>query len=202
MAGTGARSMYALMYRLRATPWERYGELAGAELTVRLDEEEARRPRRPGRALDLGCGRGQKTRELVRRGWEAVGVDVVPQAVEAARAAGGGATFLVGDLVDLGSLGQGTFDLFLDLGCFEHLVGEERTAAGRGITLLANPGASLLMLEFEPRRWLGPLGGVTLADVRAALPAWDVRDVTPATTEGLGWPMSRMAPTWYSLVLR
>jgi len=41
-----------------------------------------------GRALDLGCGRGQYTPELVRRGWEAVGIDYVPTAIEAAAASG------------------------------------------------------------------------------------------------------------------
>lgn len=198
----GARSMYSLMYRLGMTPWERYGEVAAGELAVRLDREEAGRPDRPGRALDLGCGRGHKTRELARRGWEAVGVDVVAEAVEAARAAGGPeATFVVGDLVDLGSLGLGSFDLFLDLGCFEHLVGEERVLAGRGITALADPGATLLMLEFQPRRLLTVLGGVAREEIVRALPGWRLLAVEPATTKGLGWPMNRMAPTWYRLRL-
>lgn len=38
------------------------------------------------RTLDLGCGEGRITRELRRRGYDAVGVDVAPRLVELARA--------------------------------------------------------------------------------------------------------------------
>ncbi|MGH3118058.1 MAG: methyltransferase domain-containing protein [Actinomycetes bacterium] len=69
---------YALAYRLGFTPWERYGRAAAASIRVLLDREEAERSRPLGRAIDLGCGRGQYTPELARRGWEAVGVDNVP----------------------------------------------------------------------------------------------------------------------------
>lgn len=40
---------------------------------------------RPGRALDLGCGIGTDAIYLARQGWEAVGVDFVPEAIETAR---------------------------------------------------------------------------------------------------------------------
>ena len=43
---------------------------------------------RPGRALDVACGTGLSTRALVELGIPAVGVDVVPAMVAAARAAG------------------------------------------------------------------------------------------------------------------
>jgi 2-polyprenyl-3-methyl-5-hydroxy-6-metoxy-1,4-benzoquinol methylase len=46
-------------------------------ITALLDREETERSRPLGRALDLGCGRGQYTPELARRGWEAVGIDYV-----------------------------------------------------------------------------------------------------------------------------
>ena len=76
----------------------------------------------PGRALDIGCGRGQFTPELVRNGWEAVGVDIVAEAVEAARRKGPAEiTYVVGDVTDLESAGLGTFDFFLDFGCFQGL---------------------------------------------------------------------------------
>jgi SAM-dependent methyltransferase len=63
-----------------------------------LDTEEAERAKPLGRALDLGCGRGQYAPELVRRGWEVVGIDYTPRAIEEARRQGiAGATFMVGD---------------------------------------------------------------------------------------------------------
>jgi 2-polyprenyl-3-methyl-5-hydroxy-6-metoxy-1,4-benzoquinol methylase len=75
---------YARMYRFGITPWERYGTAAAASITALLDREETRCSR--PRALDLGCGRGQYTPELARRGWEAVGIDHVLAAIEAAAA--------------------------------------------------------------------------------------------------------------------
>ena len=50
---------YARMYRFGITPWERYRTVAAASITALLDREETGRSRPLGRALDLGCGRGQ-----------------------------------------------------------------------------------------------------------------------------------------------
>jgi len=191
---------YAVMYRLGLRPWEGYGRAAEASIAALLDREEEGRPRPLGRALDLGCGRGQYTPELTRRGWEAVGVDNVPRAVEAARRRDrSGATYVVGDVTDLPSAGLGTFDFFLDVGCFQHLVADERAAMGTGVSALANPDATLLMLEFQATRMRSWVGGVTPAEVRAAFAGWDVLSVEPADTTGLGWPLTRTSPQWYRL---
>lgn len=189
---------YARLYRFGITPWERYGPAAGTGIAALLDREAAGRSRPPGRALDLGCGRGQYTPELARRGWEAVGIDVVPAAIEAAKARdGSGAAYLAGDVTDLPSAGLGTFDFFLDIGCFQGLGAGQRLAAGRGVSRLANPGATLLMLAFG-RTWLRSLvGGVSRAEAEAAFGGWDLLTVEPADTAGLGWPMSKTAPRWY-----
>jgi SAM-dependent methyltransferase len=118
-----------------------------------LDREEAERSRPLGRAIDLGCGRGLYTAELARRGWEAVGVDNVPRAIDAANRRGvSGATFVVGDVTDLAPADLGTFDFFLDVGCFSGLSPEQRLAEGRGVSALANAGATLLVLAFGPTR--------------------------------------------------
>ena len=55
---------YARLYRFGITPWERYRTAAAASITALLDREETGRSRPLGRALDLGCGRGQYTPEL------------------------------------------------------------------------------------------------------------------------------------------
>ena len=191
---------YALAYRVGLTPWERYGEVAAASISVLLDREEAGRSRPLGRALDLGCGRGPYTRELARRGWEAVGIDNVPRAIDAANRGGvSGASFVVGDVTDLGSADLGTFDFFLDAGCFQHLSAEQRLAEGRGVTALAEPDATLLMLEFQATRLRSVMGGVTRAEVEAAFPGWEMLSVEPAGITGLGWPMNKTAPQWYRL---
>lgn len=190
---------YALAYRLGFTPWERYGAVAAGSIGALLDHEVANRGRPPGRALDLGCGRGQKTAELAARGWEVVGIDNVPRAIDAAqRRRIPGATFLVGDVTDL-SADLGTFDFFLDVGCFQHLDAEQRRAVGRGVSALANPGATLLMLEFQPTAFRSLVGGVSRAEVEAAFQGWQMLSVESAEIEGLGWPLTRTAPQWYRL---
>ena len=95
---------YARMYRFGITPWERYAAAAAASISALLDREETERSRPLGRALDLGCGRGQYTLELARRGWEAVGIDYVPAAIEAAEASSrgvAGLSYVVGDVTRL-----------------------------------------------------------------------------------------------------
>ena len=191
---------YARMYRFVITPWERYREAAAASVASLFDREEADRARPLGRALDLGCGRGQYTAELARRGWESVGVDFVPAAIEAARRQEGhGAIYLVGDVTDLPKATLGTFDFFLDIGCLQGLDAEQRLAEGRGVTALANPAATLLTLAFGPTRVRSFVGGVSEQDVEAAFPDWEMLSSEPAFTAGLGWPMNRTGPRWYRL---
>ncbi|MEU8796479.1 methyltransferase domain-containing protein [Spirillospora sp. NPDC048819] len=188
------------MYRFGITPWERYGKAAEASIAALLDREENERSRPLGRALDLGCGRGQFTPELGRRGWEAVGVDYVPAAIEAAERQGGeGVTYVVGDVTDLPSADLGTFDFFLDVGCFQGFDADQQRAEGRGVSALAGPGSTLLMLAFGPTRLRSRVGGVSQAEVEAAFPDWELLDVQPADTKGLGWPMNRTSPQWYRL---
>lgn len=199
---TAVSAEYHLLYRLGIVPWERYGRAAESTIGALLDREEADRSRPLGRALDLGCGRGQKTHELARRGWQAVGVDIVPRAVDQApRRGDSDATFLVCDVTALSRDDLGTFDFFLDTGCFQHLDSRQRLAAGECVSALANPGATLLMLEFQrvPAALRSLIGGVARAEVEEAFPAWEMLSVEPAQTAGLGWPLTRTAPQWYRL---
>lgn len=166
-----------------------------------LDRESRERAGPIGRALDLGCGRGQYTAELARRGWDAVGVDVVPAAIEQARRqAQQTATYFIADVTDLTSarLG-GSFDLFLDVGCFQGLTQEQRQAEGHGVTALARPGATLLILAFGPTRLWTAFGAASQEDVQMAFRDWELLSAELATTVGLGWPLNSTAPRWYRL---
>jgi len=195
-----ASTGYAFAYRLGFTPWERYGRAAAGSIAVLLDREEAGRSRPLGRALDLGCGRGLQTRELARRGWEAVGIDNVPRAIDAATSEGvPGTTFVVGDVTELAPAILGRFDFFLDVGCFQGLSSEQRFAESRGVSALANPDATLLMLAFHPTRARSVVGGVSRAEVETAFAGWGMLSVEPAETAGLGWPLTKTAPQWYRL---
>ena len=193
---------YARMYRFGITPWERYATASAASIAAVLDREETGRPRPPGRALDLGCGRGQYTPELARRGWQAVGIDYVPTAIEAAAAKGrgvAGLSYVVGDVTRLPSAHLGTFDFFLDVGCFQGLDAGQRLAQGHGVSALANPGATVLLLTFGPSRWRRLVGGASQQDVETAFAGWEMLAAEPAGTAGLGWPMNKTAPRWYRL---
>lgn len=76
-----------------AAPWTR---------AVRARQIESRRlvtdqavidavlSRAPGTAIDIGCGEGWLTRALTSRGIHTLGVDVVPELIDQARAAGDG----------------------------------------------------------------------------------------------------------------
>jgi len=193
---------YARLYRFGFTPWERYATAAAASIAARLDREEAERSRPLGRALDLGCGRGLYIPELARRGWEAVGIDYVPAAIEAAKAKSRGAarlSYVVGDVTRLPPAQLDTFDFFLDIGCFQGLDTGQRLSEGSGVSALANPGATLLLLSFGPsrRRWL--VEGASQEEVQTAFAGWEMLASKPADTAGLGWPMNQTAPRWYRL---
>ena len=192
--------IYPALYRLGIRPWERYATEAGPAVGEAFDRERAERPDPPGRALDLGCGRGMHTPKLAARGWEAVGVDLVPSAIEHARSADStGATYEVADVTRLpASLGR--FDHFVDIGCFQTLTAPQRTAAAAAITSLANPGATLLMLAFGPA-WFS-YEGVSRSQVEQAFAGWRITDAWRAPTEGLGWPLDRTKPMWCRLRLR
>ncbi|GAA1032910.1 hypothetical protein GCM10009557_32940 [Virgisporangium ochraceum] len=120
-------------------------------------------------------------------------------AIDAARRRAVGPSYVVGDVTDLASAGLATFDFFLDVGCFQGFDADRRQAVGRGVTTLANPGATLLMLAFGPTRLRAWMGGVSLDEVAAAFPGWTMTSVDPAQTDGLGWPMNRSSPRWYRL---
>jgi len=196
-------SYYDVLYRMGLTPWERYGRVSFPAFAEQFDRVTADRPDPPGRALDLGCGRGMFTPELAERGWEAVGVDAVPRAIAAAkRRRGRGAAYLLGDVTRLEELDAGRFDLFVDIGCHQVLDAPGRAAEARGATALANPGATLLMLEFGPVRFPPRMESVSQPELEETFSAWDLVAVEPAPLAGLGWPMNRTSPQWYRFALR
>lgn len=192
---------YQIAYRVGITPWERAGEAGAEQFSGLLDREEGDRTRPFGRALDLGCGTGSHTIELAERGWTATGIDAVERAITKARdRTPASATFVVGDVTDLGAAGvEGPVDLFLDIGCFHGLDDGQRAAMGGGVTALAGPDATVLMLAFRPSgRPLLPRGAGQ-AEIERAFPEWKVTAVEPADTSGMPGPLKKTAPQWFRL---
>jgi SAM-dependent methyltransferase len=194
---------YRFMYRVGFKPWEQDSPNARRQLAGLLTLEEASREAPYGRALDLGCGTGRWTVELARRGWQVVGVDVVPTAIEAARRrareANVDVAFFDGDVTALHSAGVGSgFSLLLDVECFNHLSDSQRVAVGREVSAVALPDATMLLLVWARAR-RGPLPpGANRDDLTTAFSGWRIVDEHAYEGE-LPRPLKNIAPRWYRL---
>jgi SAM-dependent methyltransferase len=183
---------YQLLYRLGFKPWERGG--VDQDLAQFLDGEEQTRTPPYGRALDLGCGTGLQTVELARRGWDAVGIDNVPRAIELGRRrpVTGSVRFVLGNVTDLVGAGVGDgFSLFVDRGCFHGLDDAQRTTVACDVTDLATEDAVLLLFawgtgvpSYLPR-------GAEPGEVAAAFDEGELTDVKELPGEGLPPPLRR-----------
>ncbi len=128
----------------------------------------------PGRALDLGCGTGTNAVYLASQGWEVVGVDFVPAAIETATAralkAGSMARFVRADVTRLREGGvDGPFDLLVDIGCYHAIPAGLRAAYAAEVAAVARPGADLYLagISDPPAIWrLIGAQGIRAADLR------------------------------------
>jgi cyclopropane fatty-acyl-phospholipid synthase-like methyltransferase len=189
---------YRLMYLVGFTPWD---GVHPQELTDIIEGADALPP---GRALDVGSGKGAKAIYMATHGWKVTGVDNVPRAVAQARkraeAARATVDFRLGDVTRLLSLDlEPGFDLLIDFGCFHGLQGAQRDAYARGVTALAAPGARLLMMAFG--KAIPPVSaGVTEAEPLTRfgdswILLWSHPDRSPDGTAA----MKRAAPGWFCL---
>jgi ubiquinone/menaquinone biosynthesis C-methylase UbiE len=98
-------------------------------------------PRRPDRALDVGCGTGGLTRELGRLVADAVGIDRdEPSLAEARRL--GGATYLAGDFLEF-DFGDARFDVVTMVASLHHMDAE---AALARMKALLRPGGVMVVI--------------------------------------------------------
>jgi SAM-dependent methyltransferase len=197
---------YRIAYALGFTPWEAAGRRpAAAAQVAAIFGRAAERLGEPGRALDLGCGRGGWSRELARRGWQVTGVDLVPGAIRQARRRAAAerlsVRFLQGDITRLSPdmLGTG-FDFIWDFGAEHGLAPAELVATGRGVTALAAPGAELVMMAFAPRRRGPGPRGLDREEVAGAYPGWRIAEVEPFAPAALPEPLRAAAPCFWRLL--
>src|SRR5262245_36068433 len=115
---------------------------------VRLEEEG----QIAGPVLDAGCGTGEHALYLAARGHEVVGVDLVPKAIERARAKaaerGLAATFVVGDVLELEALGR-SFQTVVDCGVFHVFDDADRARYVASLARALRPGGPYHMLAFS-----------------------------------------------------
>lgn len=158
--------VYRAFYLSRLRIWER-----SVPPTDLIDLVEGPEALAPARALDLGCGTGPDSIYLAQHGWDVIGVDMVPEALAAARrnaaAKGVRARFIQGDVTRLRDGVDGTFELLLDFGCFHTLPPDERGTYVDSVSAVAAPGATFLLYGFARPPRLAPMhAGISLDEVR------------------------------------
>jgi SAM-dependent methyltransferase len=194
---------YALMYRLGLAPWERR-EIAQSWRPM-LDGPDVPVP---GRALDVGCGSGRDAVFLATRGWQVTAVEVVEKALATAkrRAAEEGVDveWVRANVAELGRLGlEPGYNLLYDFGCIQGLPDPARRGAAAGLTELAAPGATLLLLAFKAGRRIVLPRGMDKEDIVALLgDGWELQHSRSFVTEETPPPIRRAKPTLYQLTRR
>jgi SAM-dependent methyltransferase len=138
-----------------------------------------------GRALDIGAGRGTNARWLAEQGFDVLGVDVAPLAVEQARARTTGAVaahcrFEVADF--LANPPAGPFDFVFDRGCFHVFdAADDRARFAANVARVLAPGGvwlSLIGSTEGPAREMGPPRR-SMRDVAEAVePALAIEDLS------------------------
>jgi cyclopropane fatty-acyl-phospholipid synthase-like methyltransferase len=168
--------VWKLMYRFGFTPWEQLSQPGFEQIERLLAREDA-----AGKALDIGCGRGEHAIRMARLGWQVTGIDFVPQAVKQAgkraAAAGVDARFVTGDVTRMSSVVGTGYGFLVDIGCFHLLDAEQRAAYAREASLVAEPDAVLLLFSFASgtRKPLPP--GLSQEQVETAFGGWKLTDV-------------------------
>lgn len=187
--------MFTRRYTAQETPWDT--GITPPEIVAIAAELPA------GKALDLGCGTGTNVRYLLERGWEADGIDFVPQAIEMAQAKLADFpperfTVLTYDVTRLGECDQlrAPYTLVIDIGCGHGLPPEAHEPYARDINALLAPGGVLMLFAHEPTAERA--FGWTRADVeRLFTPYLDLvwQEHNADTTTGV-------PSGWYRLVKR
>ncbi|MFZ2174560.1 MAG: class I SAM-dependent methyltransferase [Rhodococcus sp. (in: high G+C Gram-positive bacteria)] len=193
---------YELLYRLRITPWVRSGPTFAHQIDTLLDPFDAP----PGKILDIGCGTGEYSIELAKRGWQVTGVDTVQLALDKARTnarkAGVDVRFMCVDATDLQHHVGGGYHLVLDIGCFHGLGDADRAAYAEAVTAVTEHGGTLIMFAFGPGHRAFIPRGASRSEVERLFAGWKLVSDVDADTTGMPGPLKKADPRWFRLVKR
>ncbi|MEV7010005.1 class I SAM-dependent methyltransferase [Streptosporangium sp. NPDC051022] len=193
-------------YRARgqraSAPWD-----VGRPQRVVTELERAGSIRGP--VLDAGCGTGEHTIFLASLGYDVLGVDSSPSAVEEARgkaaARGVVARFELGDALELDGH-DGEFGTVVDTGLFHLFDTETRGRYADVLRRVSRPGAVAHVLSLSDTPAPGFPAGAGEADYRAAFhDGWRVEQIraAPFTCLDPGDPLRRVdVPGWLATVRR
>ncbi len=180
MDQTPALSHFDDFYKNQTPPWV-IGEPQPA--IVALEREK----RITGRVLDVGCGTGEHTILLARLGYDVLGVDGAPTAVEQARrnaaAQGVDARFEVGDALNLGD--SPGYDTVVDSALFHVFDDADRSAYVGSLHRATRPGSVVHVLALsDAGRGFGPQ--VSEQTIRDAFgPGWQLEELASTTYRGV-----------------
>lgn len=124
--------------------------------------------RKPGRAIDIGCGTGTNVVTLARAGWQVTGVDFAPRAIKLARQkvdqAGLQAELFVRDATNLEGI-DAPFDLAFDLGCFHVIPQDRKNKYLEQLDQILAPNGFWLLYGFLRSDMFRAAPGLTEADI-------------------------------------
>ena len=111
---------------------------------------------KPGRALDIGCGRGDNAIMLAMNGCDVTRIDLVEDAISDAKKKVAErhvkVNFLVGDVLKMDQLfREAEFDIVIDSGLFHAMADEERPDFVQQLHRVLKPGSKYFMLCFSDK---------------------------------------------------
>jgi SAM-dependent methyltransferase len=143
------REMFAQRYESQQTPWDT--GITPPEIVAIAAELP------PGRALDLGCGTGTNVRYMLERGWEADGIDFVPQAVDTAHRKLADFPqerfgFFCHDVTRLDECSglRAPYTLVIDIGCGHGVPTDQEARYAHDIATLLAPGGTYMLYAHHP----------------------------------------------------
>ncbi len=111
---------------------------------------------KPGRALDIGCGRGDNAIMLAMNGCDVTGIDLVEDAISDAKKKAAErhvkVNFLIGDVLKMNQLfREAEFEIIIDSGLFHAMTDEERPVFAQQLHRVLKPGSKYFMLCFSDK---------------------------------------------------
>ncbi len=111
---------------------------------------------KPGRALDIGCGRGENAIMLAMNGCNATGIDLAENAISGAEVKAMErhvkVNFVVGNVLQMDRLfTEGEFDIVIDSGLFHVMTDEERPVFARQVHRVLKDEGKYFMLCFSDK---------------------------------------------------